>query len=48
MAPYDRDTVPDSVRAFWCVVPQASQDEGLKGMKNGNAGGANTSIGDCK
>ena len=48
MAPYDRDTVPDSVRALWCVVPQASQDEALKAMRNGKAGGANTSTGDCK
>jgi hypothetical protein len=47
MAPYDRATVPDSVRRLWCVVPQAEQDQGLKGLREGT-GGANTSIGDCK
>ena len=48
MAPYDRDTVPDSVRALWCVVPQASQEEALKAMRDGKSAGANTSVSDCK
>ena len=48
MAPYDRGTVPDSVRAVWCVVPLAGQDEGLKAMRDGKSDGVSTSIGDCK
>lgn len=47
MAPDDRAVLSDSVRALWCVVPKASQDDALKAMQQGS-GGANTSIPDCK
>lgn len=48
MAPNDRDVVPDSVRALWCVIPQASQDAALKALQAGESGGAHTSVADCK
>jgi hypothetical protein len=48
MEPYNRATVPDTVRSSWCVVSQSVQDQALKDLKAGKAGGANTSVRECK
>jgi hypothetical protein len=48
MEPYNRATLPDTVRSLWCVVSQSVQDQALKEMMAGKAGGANTSVRECK
>ncbi len=48
MEPYDHGAVPDSVRTLWCVVSLSEQREALKNLQSGKAGGANTSIRECK
>jgi hypothetical protein len=48
MEPYDPGAVPDSVRALWCVVSLSEQREALENLQSGKAGGANTSIRECK
>jgi hypothetical protein len=44
--PYDRDALPDSVRAAWCVVPLSEQAAVLAAMRQGK-GTASTSLADC-
>jgi len=48
MEPYDQGAVPDSVRTLWCVVSLSEQKEALESLQSGKAGGANTSIRECK
>jgi len=47
MDPYNRDALPDSERALWCVVPLAQQELLLKNMQTGGLGGP-TQIKDCQ
>ena len=47
MDPYDRESLPDPVRAAWCVVGLAEQDRILKELQSGG-GNPSTSVADCK
>jgi len=47
MDPYDPDSIPDALRAAWCVVGHAEQERILKALQSG-AGGPSTSLVDCK
>lgn len=47
MDPYDRESIPDPLRAAWCVVGVAEQERILTGLQSG-AGNPSTSVLDCK
>ena len=47
MEPYDRKVLADSVRASWCVVPQAEQDRILRDLQHGKPSNVATNIADC-
>jgi len=47
MDPYDREAIPDAIRAAWCVVGVAQQARILKDMQSGG-GNPSTSVVDCK
>ena len=47
MDPYDRESIPDTVRAAWCVVGSTEQARILKSLEAG-AGNPSTSVPDCK
>lgn len=47
MDPYDRESIADALRAAWCVVGLAEQEEILKTLQSGG-GNPSTSVVDCK
>ena len=47
MDPYDREAVPDHLRADWCVISLSEQTSVLAAMREGRSAGA-TNIADCK
>jgi ketosteroid isomerase-like protein len=47
MEPYDRKVLADSVRASWCVVPQAEQDRILRDLQHGTPSNVATNIAEC-
>ncbi len=47
MEPYDSATVPDAVRAAWCVVALPEQQRILKALQSGG-GNTSTNVADCK
>ena len=47
MEPYDRTAMSDAIRANWCVVAQAEQQQILKDVREGKPF-RSTYVGDCK